>query len=124
MTTDQDDRTAWVRRRYSADVASYLLAGDGFRIEAARGQDGLGHAWSGIFAELVTAGFMRRSRTGRYWWLIGDSLADRLTIAILLESFGAYGITRQAFGMAAEAVLGTDAIAAYPDGSLLQREEN
>lgn len=65
-------RAEWVREHFASDVADYLLAGDGFKVTAARAQDGLGHAWTGIFAELVTAGFMRRSQSGRYWWLVGD----------------------------------------------------
>jgi hypothetical protein len=43
-----------------------------------------------------------------------DSLATRLTYAILLASFAEYGVTSRAFGMAAEAVLGTTAIAGGP----------
>ena len=46
-----------------------------------------------------------------------DVLADRLTIDILLETFGIFGITRRACDLAAEAVLATDAFA--PDGASL-----
>jgi hypothetical protein len=73
-----DERAGWVREHYIPDVADYLLAADGFKVaaglpnpSAATGprSTGLTAAWHGIFAELVTAGFMRRSQSGRYWWL-------------------------------------------------------
>jgi hypothetical protein len=53
-----------------------------------------------------------------------DELADQLTIDLLLEAFGVLGITRRACDLAAEAVLATNAIEAYPDGTLLPRRED
>jgi hypothetical protein len=59
------DRDAFVRQHYAEGVAEYLLGGDGFSPDRS---GPLGVAWDGIFAELVGAGYMRRSQTGRYWW--------------------------------------------------------
>jgi hypothetical protein len=79
---DTDRRAAWVRARYQAGVADYLLAGDGFGTEARTfaipaARPALARAWEDIFTELVAAGFMRRSRTGRYWWLATTGGGER-----------------------------------------------
>lgn len=64
-----DPRAAWVRARYTPDVADYLLAADGFRVTADPARPALTREWAGIFGELARAGLMRTSQTGRYWWI-------------------------------------------------------
>jgi len=64
---------AFVAGRYEASVADYLVGGDGFKVvggvlRASHGAGGLSSLWAGTLAELAAAGYMRRSRTGRYWW--------------------------------------------------------
>lgn len=71
------DPETYVRARCTPDVAGYLLAADGFKVaddkpnpSAARGprSTGLAAAWRSIFDELVAAGYMHQSNSGRYWW--------------------------------------------------------
>lgn len=62
-------RADYLREHFSADVVAYLEAGDGFTIDRTASQPALVNIWRGIFDQLVSAGYMRRSQTGRHWWV-------------------------------------------------------
>lgn len=74
MAEPSEEARQFVNATYQADVAEFLLTGNGFKIVSGPpkwGPTGLGGLWGAILDELAGKGFMTRSQTGRYWWKPG-----------------------------------------------------
>lgn len=59
---------AHIRGTYADGVADYLLTSDGISLDRRR-PSCTWRFWATILDDLVARGWMRVSRTGRYWWI-------------------------------------------------------